>query len=588
MRKVTLVSLAVLVCLYALVSGCTTGSTRPTAQVEQKPIRFAIISDRTGGHQPGIYEQVVAEVARMKPDFVMTVGDMIEGYSEDTSRVKAEWDEYLSLLEPLAMPIHFTPGNHDIWDSTSQVLYERYLGDPYYSFTVEGVHFVVLDASRWDTVGGFPGTQIDWLIRDLKENKDASHSLVFFHKPFWIETAAQEKPDTLHSIFTEYGVDAVFNAHYHDYFAGEFDGVKYTTLGSSGGQSSPGPTGLMYHFAWVTVDKEGVSIAPIKTEAVLPWDELSAAEYLLTRQARYQSIGTTRAEVTDDLKVPETVLTASIENLNKDIVVDDTLRWEVPEGWSLTPMLIPVRIEPEEVHSAELTVECAGPLYPSPTASMQYTYGLNKKFKVDHQLVLSRTTYAHKTGAPPVIDGRLDDPAWKEPVTEFFAPDGSSSARTDPVSFFFAWDSENLYLAARCNEGEVHSIAASATEHDGAVYGEDCVGYFFQPNTDDGPIYQIYFNPLGIAFDQRFPVKDKTPIAVEREWNGTYETATSRDGDSWSIEVRIPVSQFEVEMQPGNSWGTNFRRKQKRLNTTADWLVPIGYDPETYGALILK
>lgn len=571
-----------------MLSGCTLKSASQSPLQEQRPIRFAIISDRTGGHQPGIYGQIVHEVVRMRPDFVMTVGDMIEGYSEDTSRVKTEWDEYFSLIEPLEIPVHFTPGNHDIWDSPSQVLYERYVGDPYYSFTVEGVHFVILDASRWDTVGAFPLTQIDWLVDDLEANRDARHTLVFFHKPFWIETIAQDKPDTLHSIFADYGVDAVFNGHYHDYFVGEFDGVKYTTVGSSGAQTSPGPTGLLYHFAWVTVDEEGVSITPIKMEAVLPWDELSAEEYLLTREAKYRSIRTTRANVTDDLKVPETELTVSIENLNKELIVDDTLRWDIPEGWSVTPAVTPVKIEPAGVHTSRLTVKCVGPLYPVPTASVQYTYGEKKKFKVEHELVLSRTAYASRTSEPPVIDGQLVDATWKEPVTEFFSPDGKSSSKTDPASFYFAWDDDNLYLAARCTEREIHSIAAAATEHDGAVYSEDCIGYFFQPNTNDGPIYQIYFNPLGIAFDQRFPVKDKTPIAVEREWNGTYEAVTSRDSDSWSIEVRIPVSQFEVEMEPGDSWGMNFRRKQKRLETTADWLVPIGYDPETYGSLTLR
>ena len=337
MRKAVLVSLAVAACVIALASGCTTKSARPTSEVTQKPIRFAIISDRTGGHQPGIYGRIVAEVERMRPDFVMTVGDMIEGYSEDTADVKKEWEEYFSLIEPLTMPIRFTPGNHDIWDSTSQVLYERYAGEPYYSFTIDGAHFVVLDAARFDTVGAFPKAQMDWLINDLEENSDALNTLVFLHKPFWIETIAQEKPDTLHSVFSKYGIDAVFTAHYHIYFAGEFDGVKYTTVGSSGGQTSPGPTGLQYHFAWVTIDDAGVSIAPVKMEAVLPWEELSAGEYLLTREASYQSIRTTRADVTEDLKIPETVLTVSIENLNKELVLEDTLRWEIPEGWSLEP-----------------------------------------------------------------------------------------------------------------------------------------------------------------------------------------------------------------------------------------------------------
>ena len=77
---------------------------------------------------------------------------------------------------------------------------------------------------------------------------------------------------------------------------------------------------------------------------------------------------------------------------------------------------------------------------------------------------------------------------------------------TDPVYFYFAWDKDNLYIAAKCMETKMDSIRANAKEHDGAVYGEDCVGYFFQPETDDGPAFQIYFNPLGTAFDQKIGI----------------------------------------------------------------------------------
>jgi len=40
--------------------------------------------------------------------------------------------------------------------------------------------------------------------------------------------------------------------------------------------------------------------------------------------------------------------------------------------------------------------------------------------------------------------------------------------------------------------------------------------------------------------------------------------------------------------EPGKKWKINFRRKQRRLDTVADWQVPIDYDPETLGFLLMK
>ncbi|TET44888.1 hypothetical protein E3J62_09115, partial [candidate division TA06 bacterium] len=537
---------------------------------------------------PGIFGQIVTEVERMKPDFVLTVGDMIEGYTADTVKIKQEWEEYLALIEPLTSPIYHTAGNHDFLDTTALNLYRRYIGKPYYSFTRRGLHFIILDSGRYNSVTDFPKEQIDWLIDDLEMNKDAFHTIVFYHIPYWIETIAQDKPDTLHTIFVKYGVDAVFTGHYHIYFSGTFDGITYTSLGSSGGGCSPGPTGLQYHFAWVTVDRDRISIAPVKMDAVLPWEELSAKEYLLTRKAEYLAIKTGKAQVSDDLTIPEKKITITVENFNTDVILKDTLSWDVPAGWTVSPTVLPIEIEPLKTYSTSLTVKSTGNLYPTPTASMNYGYAEGKEVEIEHTLGVSRTAYAYEATEPPVIDGELKDALWKRAVTELFAPDGSSISTTDPVSFYFAWDEKNLYIAARCTEKKMDAIVATATKHDGAVYGEDCVGYFFQPVLEDGPIYQIYFNPLGTPFDQKIIVEEKTPVDVERDWNGTYEVKTFKGEDHWSIEARIPLDQLGAEAKRGKIWGTNFRRKQKRLNTSADWLVPINYDPETYGFLMMR
>ncbi len=585
MRKVSLACLVVIV--STLFAGCAYRYAKPPKMIEEYPMRFAVIGDRTGRHEPGIYGQIVKEIQRMKPDFVLSVGDMIEGYTDDTLEVKREWEEYKELLEPLTMPIYLAPGNHDIWDSTSFKLYNRYIGEPYYSFDIRDVHFIVLDNSRYDTVGAFPKEQIDWLIDDLEKNKDAIYTFVVLHIPYWIETVACSKVDTLHTLFVEYGVEAVFTGHYHIYFSGEFDGIIYTGVGSSGGGCSPGPTGLKYHFMWVTVDRDGISIAPVKMSAVLPWDEVTAADYRLVNKIKDEVIQIEKLSVRKDLTVPKTHVRATIRNLNSRLTLKDTLRWKVPTGWSVTPQNVPVEIGPLESSGVDFTMKCVGELYPAPTLSIQYPYAEGKKFELKKAVPVSRTVYAYKASKPPLIDGKLTEDIWKKPTTKFFAPDGSPMV-TDPVNFYFAWDKNNLYIAVKCMETKMDSIVATATKHDGAVYAEDCVCYFFQPERADGSIYQIYFNALGTPFDQKIIVKEKRAIAADREWDGIYETYTFKGKNYWSIEVKIPLSELDAEGGYGKAWAINFRRKQKRLNSAADWLVPISYHPEDYGILLMK
>jgi hypothetical protein len=581
-------ALIVVLCVFSVLLWSGAGAAGVPSEVfGQYPLRFAVIGDRTGGHQPGVYGQIVEEIQRLKPDFVLSVGDMIEGNTGDTLRVKAEWEEYTERIKPWTMPVYLAPGNHDIWDEPSLELYERYVGKPHYSFDIRGIHFVILDTSRYPAVDDFPEQQVAWLVDDLSGSANALYTVVVFHHPYWMNTIVLGEPDALHELLVEHGVDAVFTGHYHDYFSGKFDGLLYTGVGSSGGWCTPGPTGVGYHFVWVTVDGDGISIAPIQKDAVLPWDVLTADEHIFVEQIQDEALTIEKPIITEGLLVGETEIALKLRNLLSDVAVNDTLRWKVPKGWTVTPETMQVQVAARDSHVARFAVQSAGPPYPTPTVSLNYPYAEGKEFRLERDLPLSRTAYAHRADEAPTVDGQLTEGIWKEPVTRGFAPDGSA-AIADPVSFYFAWDDSSLYVAARCDESRMDLIAATFTDHDGAVYGEDCVGYFLQPETADGPAFQIYFNPLGAAFDQRITVENQQAVAAEREWNGVYEIGTDRDEDYWAIEARIPLDQLGTAGESGKAWAVNFRRKQRRLNTSIDWLVPIGYDPRDYGVLLMK
>jgi predicted phosphodiesterase len=553
--------------------------------IADRPIHFAIIGDRTGEHVPGIYEQIISEVERLKPDFVVTVGDAIEGYTGDTNELGRQWREYKSIIAPLTMPIYFTPGNHDITTDSALTAYERYAGRPFYSFDYQNLHFIVFDVSRWESSAELPKEELDWLANDLK--KPAARKFVFFHKPFWFQTAADNKPDTLHSLFRTFGVDAVFNGHLHTYFSGKIDNILYTAMGSSGGDTDPGPTGVQFHFIWVTVDKNGISIAPIKIGSVLPWDEVTVAEIKNINRIALAGLEFEKPiPVKDDFKLRDNAVVLRCRSLSSDFGIDDTVCWELPAGWTVEPTVMPIKVAAGDSVKLTFRVAKKGSLYPTPTLAVRLPYALGKKYEIKKAMPVERQVVGQRA-IKPVIDGKISESCWQHPATLLFAPDGSSR-KIDPVSFYFAYDENNLYLAADCKESKMDSMAARATEPDGSVYAEDCVGYFFQPDTAQGIIYQIYFNPLGTSFDQKITINPKGAVDVNKAWNGTYEVKTTRGGNFWSIEARIPLDQFGVTAKPGQEWKLNFRRKQKRFNSSADWQVPISYDPKTFGVLILK
>ncbi len=388
----------------------------------------------------------------------------------------------------------------------------------------------------------------------------------------------------------QHGVDAVFTGHYHRYFTAELDGILYTGVGSSGGGARSTFEYLQYHFMWVTVDEQGITITPIDKNSVQPWDYTTAEQMRLSDRIQQSAVSISNTvPVVDDVEISAAGVSVDIRNLSDEFPVRDTLRWESPSGWSVQPSSLAVSLEPGE--QQQLTFEAGGggdgALYPVPTLSLAFPIADDKSVIVQQDLRVARQVTCFGVASPPVIDGDLSEALWYDPTTRLFGPDGTVM-EVDSVQFYFAHDEANLYLGARCHESVADSLRAKVTERDGTVYGEDCVGYFFHPVEGSDTVYQVYINPLGTVFDQRIVFDSTGWYDTDRDWNGEFEIKTVRADSFWSMEARIPFAQLGAAGQQGETWRVNFRRKQKRLDSAGDWQSPIDYDPATFGHLSIE
>ncbi|WP_380878624.1 hypothetical protein ACFB49_17790 [Sphingomonas sp. DBB INV C78] len=107
--------------------------------------RFVVIGDRTGQHRPGVFEDAIAKVDELRPDFVINIGDLIEGNTEDQARLDQEWGEVNAAIGKLAVPFFYVPGNHDLTNEVQRADWRKRLGADYYSFTYKGALFLVLN-----------------------------------------------------------------------------------------------------------------------------------------------------------------------------------------------------------------------------------------------------------------------------------------------------------------------------------------------------------------------------------------------------------------------------------------------------------
>jgi predicted phosphodiesterase len=223
--------------------------------------RFSIVGDRTGGAEPEIYGRIWREIDLMHPDFVINVGDTIQGGKDDVA--ENQWRDLRPVWERYAhFPLYFTPGNHDIWSEQSEQLYTRETRRPtYYGFNYQDAHFTVLDNSR---APDLTDAQLEFLAKDLKANKDRRPKFVFFHKPYWIgllKSGNREFP--LQQLARKYGVSYVISGHGHQFVRMSCDGIPYMEVGSSGGHMKGNnfAQGYFYHHVWGRVKGSKIELS---------------------------------------------------------------------------------------------------------------------------------------------------------------------------------------------------------------------------------------------------------------------------------------------------------------------------------------
>jgi serine/threonine-protein phosphatase CPPED1 len=65
-----------------------------TPNTDPGQFQFVVVSDRTGGHRKGVFSRAVHQVNLLQPEFVMSVGDLIEGSAGVADTNRTQWDEF--------------------------------------------------------------------------------------------------------------------------------------------------------------------------------------------------------------------------------------------------------------------------------------------------------------------------------------------------------------------------------------------------------------------------------------------------------------------------------------------------------------
>ena len=274
---------------------------------DPKDFQFAIVADRTGGPRAGVFPKAVGKLNELRPEFVITVGDLIQGGAgnRNVEKLKGQWQEFNSFIEGFDMPFFYLPGNHDLGNEVADEIWDEMFGVRYYSFVYEDVLFLCLN-----TQGG-PGAkpallqdeQIEWALEELKVNDKVRWTLVFMHQPLWLMEEGILIRDKGKKILrkTETGWPkiakalkgrrhTVFAGHVHHYGKYERNGTSFYTLGTTGGGSKlrGEAFGEFDHATWVTMTDKGPRMANLSIDGIMKDDVTTESHQIFWRSLVFE------------------------------------------------------------------------------------------------------------------------------------------------------------------------------------------------------------------------------------------------------------------------------------------------------------
>jgi hypothetical protein len=176
---------------------------------------------------------------------------------------------------------------------------------------------------------------------------------------------------------------------------------------------------------------------------------------------------------------------------------------------------------------------------------------------------------ATKATTAPVLDGKLDDPAWAtaQSIDQFLEYEPNQGAETRfKTDVRIVHDDKYLYVMARMYDPAPDSIISLLSRRDVRTQSEQ-LKLVIDSYRDRQTAYQFIVNPAGVKRDF-YVSNDNNEDAT---WDAVWDVATAIDSLGWVAEFRIPFSQLRFANTPEHTFGFMIVRDVARTGARISW-----------------
>ncbi len=198
-----------------------------------------------------------------------------------------------------------------------------------------------------------------------------------------------------------------------------------------------------------------------------------------------------------------------------------------------------------------------------------------------------RELQAIRCASVPIIDGNIDDPAWRQAqeingLIEFRPQIGETEKFEDRTLAYLMYNDQGIYFGGRCYESNLDHISKELKGRDG--FGtNDYIGIIFDTYKDNLNGFEYFVTPLGEQWDAKMsPGNNNNNGGEDFNWNAVWTSAVKMHDQGWDFELFIPFSAIRFGSDDVQDWGLNITRRRRKTEEQFTW-NPI--DPTVNGFL---
>ncbi len=179
---------------------------------------------------------------------------------------------------------------------------------------------------------------------------------------------------------------------------------------------------------------------------------------------------------------------------------------------------------------------------------------------------------AVRTSARPVLDGVLEDSAWRAAIPfdqSFQSERHVGEPATERTEVRILYDEQNIYFGIRCYDSSPDLVVAKNMIRDGPLQSDDAVTILLDPLHDHRTAYTFGTNPNGMRTDANLLGSAETDL--NSNWDGVWHVSAHRDAEGWTAEFEIPLTTIRFHELAVQTWGLAVERRIARKNERSYW-----------------